>query len=135
MADGSSTPARSGGARRACGLPGRALAVVATVPGVAELSAAATSDRLAAVWIGADNTLSTSSASLADMAFTPARSLGATEPFEAARTGRLAASATPAGRLLALARTIDEPCQRYDAPSCANFAILDLLEVDASHRP
>ena len=36
---------------------------------------------------------------------------------------------------MALARTADEPCERYDEASCANFTMLDLVERRAQRRP
>ncbi len=116
------------------GEPERAV-VVARVNGVAEISAAATTERVAAIWIAGDATLGTAESVLPELAFGKARPIGRTESLESAGRGRLHASATGSGSLMALARTGDEPCERYDEASCANFTMLDLVERRAQRRP
>lgn len=107
---------------------------VARARGVTELAAAATSDRVATIWIAGDATLGAANGTLPELAFGPARPMGETDPAGPAG-GRLRATATATGEVMALARTVDEPCERYDEPTCANFTMLDLVQARARRRP
>lgn len=92
-----------------------------------EISAAAAGGRIGVVWVGREQTVLTIEAALGDLngdAFSPRLVLGPTSRDRTGGRGHVATAVAPDGRVFALARLADAPCE--DGRTCGALSVFSL---------